>query len=135
MSRYEQTERAEFLDRTIPLDGASHADVVSYTVDIPMRYAECVATLRDGRKARLKDNRQFMGFSGRDKDRSLLFKSGGRRIVIDARGEHRRAEWNGVHKFIGRDGGLLFIRRWSEELASDIGARMQTFSIPTAAAF
>ena len=135
MNRHEQTERAEFLDRAIPLEGASHADVVSYAVDIPMRYAECVATLRDGRKIRLQDSRQFMGFSGRDHDRSLLFKSGGRRIVIDARGERRSAESNGVHKFIGRDGSLLFIRRWSQELANDISTRMQTFSMPNAPAF
>lgn len=134
MNRREQSDRTEFLDETIPLEGASHADVVSYAVDIPMRYAECVATLRDGRKARLRDARQFMGFSGRDQNRSLLFKSGGRRIVIDARGEHREAEWNGVHRFTGRDGGLLFIRRWSEQLASDTAKRMQTFSMPAAAA-
>ncbi len=134
MNRREQTDRTEFLDMAIPLDGASHADVASYAVDIPMRYAECVATLRDGRKARLKDARQFMGFSGRDENRNLLFKSGGRRIVIDARGEHRHAESNGVHKFTGRDGSLLFIRRWSEQLASDTATRMQTFSMPAAAA-
>lgn len=133
MNRRAQTDRAEYLDRAIPLDGASHRDVVSYAVDIPMRYAECVATLADGRKARLRDSRQFMGFSGHDEQRSLLFKSGGCRIVIGARGEHRRAEWNGVHRFVGRDGGLLFVRRWSEELATSLGARMQTFNMPAAA--
>jgi hypothetical protein len=134
MNQREQTDGTEFLDETIPLEGASHAEVASYDVDIPMRYAECVATLKDGSKARLKDARQFMGFSGRDHNRSLLFKAGGRRIVIDARGEQRQAEWNGVHKFTGRDGGLLFIRRWSEQLASETATRMQTFSMPAAAA-
>jgi hypothetical protein len=134
MNQREQTDRTKFLDETIPLEGASHADVVSYGVDIPMRYAECVATLGNGTKARLRDARQFMGFSGRDHNRSLLFKAAGRRIVIDARGEQRQAEWNGVHKFTGRDGGLLFIRRWSEQLASEAVTRMQTFSMPVAAA-
>lgn len=134
MSKREQTERPEFLDQAIPLEGASHRDVVDYAVDIPMRYAECVATLRDGRKVRLRDSRQFMGFSGRDRDRCLLFKAGGRRIVIDARGGRHEAEWNGVHKFVGRDGSLLFVRRWSEQVANDLGTRMQTFSMPTATA-
>lgn len=134
MNRRAQIERAKFLDQAIPLNGASHRDVMSYAVDIPMRYAECVATLENGRKVRLRDSRQFMGFSGHDENRSLLFKSSGRRIVIDARGEQRHAGLNGVHKFVGRDGGLLFIRRWSQEMATSLETRMQTFSMPAAAA-
>ena len=56
MNRCEQTEKAEFLDQAIPLKGASHADVVSYSVEIPMRYAEVLATLADGSKVKLKNN-------------------------------------------------------------------------------
>lgn len=65
---------AAYLDQVIPLKGASHADVVSYTVEIPMRYAECFATLKDGRKVRLADRRRFVGWSGDDAKRSLLFR-------------------------------------------------------------
>ena len=56
----------DFLDRAIPLSGASHADVVSYSVAIPMRYAECFGVLADGRKVRFADKRNFVGWSGYD---------------------------------------------------------------------
>jgi len=54
--------RAAFLDRAIPLNGASHADVVEYSVDTPMRYTECFARLADGRDVRFKDSRQFLAW-------------------------------------------------------------------------
>ena len=65
---------AAYLDQVIPLKGASHADVVSSSVEIPMRYAECFATLADGRKVRLTDKRRFVGWSGDDAKRTLLFR-------------------------------------------------------------
>jgi len=51
----------EFLDRAIPLDGASHAEVVSYSVGITTRYASCFAMLADGSKVRLKDSSPRVG--------------------------------------------------------------------------
>ena len=69
-----QNRTAAYLDQVIPLKGASHADVVGYSVEIPMRYAECFATLRDGRKVRLADKRRFVGWSGDDNKRALLFR-------------------------------------------------------------
>jgi len=68
--------RAAFLDRAIPLNGASHADVVEYSVDIPMRYAQCFARLADGRTVRLKDSGQFLAWSGWEGKRSFLFRNG-----------------------------------------------------------
>jgi len=68
------TRTTDYLDQVIPLKDASHADVVNYTVEIPMRYAECFAVLRDGRKAPLADRRQFVGWSGETGKRSLLFR-------------------------------------------------------------
>ncbi len=62
---------ARILDDLIPLRGASHADVVEYRVEIPMRYAECHALLTDGRKVRLVDSRKFLGWSSHDSRRSL----------------------------------------------------------------
>ena len=47
----------KILDSLIPLRNASHADVVEYRVEIPMRYAECYAILTDGRRARLVEPR------------------------------------------------------------------------------
>jgi len=73
---------ALFLDKVIPLSGASHADVVGYAVDIPMRYAECYATLANGRKARFLNSAQFIAWSDYDGKRAYLFRNGRRRIEI-----------------------------------------------------
>lgn len=75
-------EKAAYLDRVIPLDGASHFEVENYTIEIPMRYANCFAILTDGRKVRLKDNRQFVGWSGWERKRSYLFRRDGQYIEV-----------------------------------------------------
>ena len=72
----------EFLDKAIPLSGASHADVVSYSVTIPMRYAECFGVLADGRKVQFAEKRKFIGWSGYGDDQSLLFCNNGLHIEI-----------------------------------------------------
>jgi hypothetical protein len=68
-------EKAAYLDRVIPLQGASHAEVENYTIEIPMRYAIVIAILADGKKVRLKDNRKFVGWSGWESRRSYLFRN------------------------------------------------------------
>lgn len=117
----EQIEKAKFLDQMMPLNGASHAEAVSYGVDTPMRYSECFAKLTDGRVVRLKDSRQFIGWSGMNGSRRLLFRSDVGRILIPATvsqqqtAQERRS--SGLHKFITRDGGLLFVRRLGQDIA------------------
>ncbi|MGI9237809.1 MAG: hypothetical protein ACR2QZ_10460 [Woeseiaceae bacterium] len=113
------------LDEAIPLQGASHADAVEYTVEIPMRYAECFALLSDGSKVALRNPRQFVGWSTHDLNRSLLFRSDGKHyeVVVEAelRGQSsgcirtifpesrsgRRASH--ARKFIGTDGDLVML--------------------------
>lgn len=75
-------ENTDFLDLVIPLDGASHADVLNYTVEIPMRYANCFAILTDGRKIKLRDARKFLGWSGWGKQRSYLFMNDDQYIEV-----------------------------------------------------
>jgi len=113
----------ELLDRTIPLDGASHSQVESYGVDIPMRYASLFAILTDGRKVRLRDARKFAGWSGRETQRSFLFRSDDRHIEIqtDATDTISRmapgkicdlvleATGGGERKFISPDGSQLVL--------------------------
>jgi len=117
----EQIEKAKFLDQMMPLNGASHAEAVSYGVDTPMRYSECFAKLADGRVVRLKDSRQFIGWSGMNGSCRLLFRSDVGRILIPATvsqqqiAQERRS--SGLHKFITRDGGLLFVRRLGQDIA------------------
>ncbi len=118
--------RADFLDRTIPLDGASHAEVVEYSVDIPLRYAECFARLTDGRIVRLLDSCQFIGWSGWSGPRSFLFRNGRRRIEIqmetgDSAETKRPAQR--ARKFITRDGTRLVIRRWAQLFVKRLGHR------------
>jgi malate synthase len=70
------------LDDVIPLQGASHADVSEYVIESPMRYAECLAVLSDGRKVGLQDPSAFVGWSGHDRSRSLLFRSSGKHFEV-----------------------------------------------------
>lgn len=78
----EKDESTEFLDRKLPLVGASHADVVNYSVDVPLSFASCFATLTDGRKVRFRESGKFLGWSDAGRKRTLLFRSGRRRIEI-----------------------------------------------------
>ena len=121
----EQIEKAKFLDQMIPLNGASHAEAVSYGVDTPMRYSECFAKLADGRVVRLKDSRQFIGWTGMNGSRRLLFRSDAGRILIPASVSQQQTtserRSGGLHKFITRDGGLLFVRRLGQDIAWHAG--------------
>jgi hypothetical protein len=121
----EQIEKAKYLDRMIPLKDASHADVVSYGVDTPMRYSECFAKLADGRVVRLQDSRQFIGWSGMNGSCRLLFRSDAGRILVPASVSHQQAtserRSSGMHKFVTRDGGLLFVRRLGQDIARFVG--------------
>lgn len=71
-----------FLDWTIPLKGASHNDVVRYDVVTIWRNAECIATLGDGRKIKLRDKWQFVGYTGNNPVRRLLFCSNGSHVEV-----------------------------------------------------
>ena len=116
---------ARILDNLIPLRDASHADVVEYRVEIPMRYAECLAVLADGSRARFADPRKFLGWSSHDIRRSLLFRNNDitleveidNQAIVRDRSTVRsinlqaavRKGANRIKKFIGIDGDLLIL--------------------------
>ena len=80
---------AQFLDRAIPLGGASHADVRAYRVETVWRNAGCIATLADGREVKLKNPRQFVGYQRRGEGRrSLLFRNNGLHVEIQIDPDH-----------------------------------------------
>lgn len=140
---------SKYLDGVIPLNGVSHADVVRYDVDIPMRYAECYATLANGRKARMLDSSQFIGWSEDNGERAYIFRSGRRRIEIRTNAEpgqstHQVISWPSLvigtkdlsflshdnpvtgslkhlRKIVARDGSLMVARRWGQAFAKCIG--------------
>ena len=119
---------ADILDNLIPLRDASHAEVVRYHVDIPMRYADCFAVLADGRRVAFRYKRRFIGCIGHRPCESLLFRSDGMHIAVEiAQGEHGpirdvavktaksmsggrvQAVANRVRKFIGIDGSQVLM--------------------------
>jgi len=122
--QHEQIEKAKYLDQMIPLNGASHAEAVSYGVDTPMRYSQCFAKLANGRVVRLKDSRQFIGWSGMNGSRRLLFRSDAGRILIPASPSQQQTtperRSTGLHKFVTRDGGLLFVQRLGQDIARNV---------------
>ncbi len=115
----------QILDELIPLRDASHADVVEYRVEVPMRYAECCAIMADGSKARFVDAHKFLGWSSFDTRRSLLFRSNDVTLEIEvdnAAAERERSTVRSISlqdalregasslkKFIGIDGDLLVL--------------------------
>jgi hypothetical protein len=77
-----RSNSVSFLDSSIPLQDASHGEVVTYTVETIWRKAECIATLTDGRKAKLRDAWQFIGYTGKNSARRLLFRNNGLHIEV-----------------------------------------------------
>ena len=116
---------AKILDSLVPLRNASHADVVAYKVEIPLRYAECYAVLKDGRKAKLQEPRKFLGWSCHAPRRSLLFRNNDITLEVEVdneAAEKRRCTVRSINmqaalrqgaqrlkKFIGIDGGLIIL--------------------------
>ena len=77
-----------FLDRAIPLDGVSHADVNSYGLDRPDSGTVFLASLANGGTAQLKDPRKFVGFSAHDERCAYLFRNNGLHIEIQVDPNH-----------------------------------------------
>lgn len=116
---------ARILDELIPLKQGSHADVVEYRVEIPMRYAECQAILADGSKVAFRNPRRFLGWSSHDARRSLLFRNNDVTLEVEVDNDAitferhtvrsinlQAAVRNGasrLKKFIGIDGDLLMV--------------------------
>jgi hypothetical protein len=147
-----KSKRVAFLDRTIPLRGASHAEVLEYSVDIPTRYAQVCARLADGRTVRLRDSKQFVGWSGWTGKRSFLFRSGRHRIEIQAdaglpigtdrsgfvsviswllflvRHSETPVHNHAARKFIAPDGSQLVVRHWGQVFPRRIGRRARIYN-------
>lgn len=133
----------EALDELVPLETGSFGDVVDIGVDIPFRYAECYVTLDDGRKARLKDRRQLVGWSGREGRRAYYFRDGNALLCVRTNSAYRLPvrtveRWERcrtvsalsprdsrvvslgtrIHKITTVDGGLLFLAPAVKEAAA-----------------
>ena len=126
------TIQTKDLDRLIPLTDGSHADVTG--IDIPLRYTECFATLKNGQTVRLRNRSQFLGWSLGRKRTALYFRSGTRVIRLETDNKRHNSvksvdSWpdynacralsasdprvgdlgRGVHRIVAPDGHLLFV--------------------------
>ena len=130
---------ANLLDKVIPLRGASHADVVEYATDIPMRYTECFARLADGREVRLRNPRQFTGWSESGAMLTLLFTGSDRHVELSmnrrrARGVDTVTHWrisdrkpNGhARYFVAKDGRQIALEM--ADRISVVPARQSAFT-------
>jgi len=77
-----------FLDRTIPLEGVSHADVNAYGLDHGDDYKTFVASLPNGGAAALADPTQFAGFAQEDNRCIYLFRNHGLHIELHIDAAH-----------------------------------------------
>lgn len=121
----ETMDAVTLLDDLIPLRDASHTEVIEYSVEIPLRNAECYALLQDGRKVRFQDPRKFVGWSSHNPSRTLLFRVNGAHLELDVEEELAGQAPGKIHnivieamalrcagkmrKFIGIDGGLVLL--------------------------
>ncbi len=78
----------DFLDRTLPLERGSHADVDEYRVDTSATPYRCGARLRDGRETGLRQPQQFRGYAQQGSARQLLFANHGLHIELCTDPEH-----------------------------------------------
>jgi len=103
MNRLDRDKTAKYLDEIAPLQGASHSEVVDYSVTVPFFYAELRARLANGRWTRLADASQFLGWLGYGPNPTLLLDCGGQRVAVDT------GDGSGPVQdtFIARDGGQI----------------------------
>jgi hypothetical protein len=123
--KQDSLDAVTLLNDLIPLRDACHTNVVEYSVDVPFRFAECHALLRDGRKVGLLEPRKFVGWSSHNPSRTLLFRVNGAHLELDVKDELAGQAPGKIHnitleamalrcadtmrKFIGIDGGLLLL--------------------------
>ncbi|NND46424.1 MAG: malate synthase G [Woeseiaceae bacterium] len=77
-----------FLDRAIPLDGVSHADVNDYGLDRSDDGPDFLAALAGGETIHLKNPQQFVGFAEAGDSCTYLFRNNGLHIEIQVDPDH-----------------------------------------------
>jgi hypothetical protein len=86
-----------------PLQGASHSEVIDYSVTVPFFYAELRARLANGTSTRLVDSSQFLGWFGYGANPTLLFNCGNRRVVVQTASDQNPTP----DTFIARNGDQI----------------------------
>ena len=80
---------AQYLDETVPLEKASHADVTAYGIGATAQGERSLrAILSDGGNTGLVDSDQFVGYVNEESPRVILLKNNGLHIEILIDAEH-----------------------------------------------
>jgi malate synthase len=79
---------AQFLDETVPLDGASHRDVIAYGIGEGGGRRQLRAILNDGGNTGLADPEQFVGYVGEHEPSAILLKNNGLHVEIQIDSKH-----------------------------------------------
>ena len=78
----------DFLDRAIPLKKGSHIDIDYYHVDISNGEGQFFAILTNGKKIKLENRNQFIGWSDQKNKKSLLFENNNLHIELKIDPDH-----------------------------------------------
>ncbi|MBT5861350.1 MAG: malate synthase G [Gammaproteobacteria bacterium] len=78
----------EFLDKTLPLAGASHGDVNAYGIDHGEDGVRFVASHANGETLNLKSPEQFVGFKESESRMQFLFRNNGLHIELLINPDH-----------------------------------------------
>ena len=79
---------AAFLDRAIPLESGSHADIAGYALQQDGKRTRCVANLTGGGSSGFRDPECFVGFIENGKRCDYLFRNNGLHVEIQTNPEH-----------------------------------------------
>jgi malate synthase len=79
---------AQFLDETVPLDGASHREVIAYALGDNGGRRQLRAILDNGGNTGLSDPAQFVGYVGEQELSAILLKNNGLHVEIQIDPKH-----------------------------------------------
>jgi len=66
---------SDFLDRAIPLESDSHANVNAYSIDASSGISKCVVTMNDGSNSGFRNDDKFVGYIAAGSRHSYLFRN------------------------------------------------------------
>ena len=79
---------SDFLDRTIPLETGSHANVSAYSTDASPDKIKCIATMDDGITNVFRGADKFVGYTDADSRHSYLFRNNELHIEVQTDPDH-----------------------------------------------
>jgi malate synthase len=79
---------SDFLDRTIPLETGSHANVSAYSIDASSDKKKCVATMDDGSSSGFLKADKFVGYTDTGSRHSYLFRNNELHIEVQTDSDH-----------------------------------------------